>query len=212
MIFNANSVFLYFTKTNSQSCPVYLIWEKAKTNSNFLVSLIKKNNNYILQSWFEKYSLFINNRTKTPSKVIVLSFKDPDYPLLEAIDSNRIPSGWFDTNFSNTLAVFFVPEGGRLINDGGWKKVFKSYLFFEDKFDFLVGLPCFEKEREKIFSKLFDSISKFNDPQKLKEEFARIFNEALERASNQPKLSPDLFELIYRLNINQLNLNYLQGT
>ncbi|HSU28317.1 MAG TPA: hypothetical protein VLJ68_08045 [Chitinophagaceae bacterium] len=151
------------------------------------------------------------NKSKAPSRVAIFGFKDPDYPIFLVIGKNMISHKWFDIDFSKSIGVLFVGEGAQFVKHKEWKKLFKGYVFFNENFDFLDGLPGFEAERRIIFSQFTDVLTKRKDILKIKDEFSKIFNKALERISNYPTLDTETFELCYKIRINEFNLNCFEN-
>lgn len=200
-----------FNKQNSNICCIYQTWSKLHRAKLLRIITYSRSDLFLVNSYHQRFSSYASKNKigkLHPSKVVVFGYVDPDFPTLQCIESERvITHEWFDGQGKDSVAVFFVPRGAKLLRDKPWATKFTRWVSFHEDYEFLTGLPIIDREGPTIYSKIFDVINKSDDPEQMTIEIKEIYANSIKRlALLKGENEHDVFEAIQQLKINNRNI------
>lgn len=213
MKFNGNMAdALFFKTTDDVDCEIYNLYTMLSMKMKPLLPAVIKNYNLLLvdKSYHCQSELLnsFNINKRSDNKLVIIAEKDsdPNLPVLLIKQNNGYVSyNWFDKIARKNLLVLFTPGGAEILRNSKWSETFTEWVSFNESFHYMSGLPALEEERNRLFPKLFEAILSTDNSVKLKEQFEKIFLEAIEHIDNAAR-NADLDILAYILKMNQLNL------
>jgi hypothetical protein len=202
-----NSIF-FICKSTDAKCYVYstFITLKRKYSLNF----IKAIKYLLLDSWFESFTYaieYFNINKSNNSHLILFAFPDEDFPILRSIQPNRyITSDWFDINLKDTLIILFCPRGAKMLRDNNWMSKINNWVSFEDKFNFIGGLPIGDRELKRIIPEISKEVNKIATSKEATLIIDKIFNQSMDRLYLENNKIDDIIFTIIKLKLNKENL------
>ncbi len=203
----------FFVTQKSIECNLFRLYHLLNSSSYFSILFRANNVRCILYSnSYTCYTDFLReNRIIKPdlSRVIIFGNKDmlDDWPVITSLESNIITSKWFDKPLSNSIGLFFMPNGLGLLKNENWNSKFNNWITFEDKFDTLVGMPASEKIGKEIFPKIFSIAYEEDNIAHMFKRIEMVFSDTIKHISKKNNtMGSDLYLTLYKLRINKLNM------
>lgn len=212
LLTSKNSI-LFIPKVNTIECDVLKAWKLIIATQNCWTRFIKRKYNYLLKDrFYNNHSEFLKEKSVKigeSNRIVLFGYRDFQLPVIETVKNYKfIEPQWFDKNSKENITVLFVAGGANMLKHERWKNTFSNWISFEEKCDFLQGLPISEEVSKTMFLKFINAVYDHHNVENIKEAFEKIIEDSIHTLSSLSNIDADTFTTIHKLMINKANLRH----
>jgi hypothetical protein len=164
-----------FFHTGNDRCTIKKAWADLYKVQNIAYPI----EFYLVEEKGASYSHFLERKaTKVDdTKIVLFALRDEELPTIRYhLNNDTLSVRWFSEaakNYTDAIAVFFVPEGGQLLLNEKW---FSQWISFEDTYDFLEDLAKYSyKDYCKLHMDIIDIIYSDNDIKQIVQQIEKVY-------------------------------------